>query len=116
MVDKKYLLCALKDLGLPVEEGDLEVRGFAGQNVKVDIRVPLRMSYDIGFRKVDGRYEIVADWFGVRGVKKNELPGQLMQRYAYHAALDKLEEQGFSLVEEENQQEGRIHLVLRRVV
>jgi hypothetical protein len=39
-----------------------------------------------------------------------------MQRYAYHAARAKLEDQGFALVREEVQQGERIHLVLRRMV
>ncbi len=38
----------------------------------------------------------------------------LMQRYAYHVARRKLEEQGFTLASEVRQEDGRLHLVMRR--
>ena len=38
-----------------------------------------------------------------------------MQRYAYYAARDQLEKQGFNLVSEETQADGQLRLVLRRV-
>ncbi|MFM9087791.1 MAG: DUF1257 domain-containing protein, partial [Cyanobium sp.] len=37
-------------------------------------------------------------------------------RYAYHAAREALTAEGFALVEEEQQQDGSLHLVLRRAV
>jgi len=40
--------------------------------------------------------------------------GDLTRRYAYHAARSKLEEQGFSLVEEQVEDGNRVHLVMRR--
>ena len=86
-----------------------------GEKTQVDIKIHMRLSYDIGLRSTPNGYEIVADWWGVRGVKRQELTDKLMQRYAYHATRAKLEEQGFSLVSEENQENGQIRLVLRRV-
>jgi hypothetical protein len=59
---------------------------------------------------------MVADWWGIRGIKRDQLVQQLTQRYAYQAARTKLAEQGFELVEEEQQKDGRIHLMLRRTV
>jgi hypothetical protein len=59
---------------------------------------------------------VVADWWGIRDVKQAQFLQQVMQRYAYHAARTKLEEQGFALVSEEVQQGEHIHLVLRRMV
>lgn len=116
MVEKKHLLQALKDLGYEYEEGDLEVRGTGGKTVKVEIRVPLRLSSDIGFNFVDGSFEMVADWWSVRDLKQQSFSRQLLQRYAYHATCEKLEEQGFSLAEEQQQKNGQIRLVLRRMV
>jgi len=116
MVEKEYLLMALKDLGYSYEEGDLEVNGFGAQKTQVEIKISLRLSNDIGFQKAGDTYEIVADWFGVHNLKQKEFTNQLMQRYAYHAACSKLEEQGFALVNEENQKDGQIRLVLRRMV
>lgn len=117
MVVKEYIFKALTDLGFTFEEGEnLEVRGFGGQKTKVEIKIPLKLSYDLGLRPHENGYEIVADWFGVRGIKQHEFTQQLNQRYAYHAALAKLENQGFTLVEEKAEEAGQIRLTLRRMV
>jgi hypothetical protein len=110
---KEYLLKAIEDLGYRYEEGDLTLSGF-GEKMHIDIKIHIRMSYDIGLRATPNGYEIIADWWGVRGVKRQELTDKLTQRYAYHATMEKLKEQGFSLVNEENQN-GQIRLVMRRV-
>ncbi len=115
MVEKEFLLKAITDLGYTYKEGELILKGFGDQNVPVEITIPLRFSYDIGFRKNQDTYEIVADWWGVHGVKRQEFTRKLFQRYAYHAARARLEEQGFTLVSEETESKGQIRLVLRRM-
>ena len=115
IVEIDLLLQALRDLGLQFEEGAQKVRGFGGQTQPVDVRVKLPLSYDIGFKKNGDSFEIVADWYGVRGLKQQDFVQRLTQRYAYHAARAKLEAQGFNLVEEETQESGQIRLVLRRM-
>src|SRR5262249_29060563 len=83
---------------------------------RVEIKVPTRQAgYDIGFRRTEAGYEVVADWYGIRGIEQKDFVRRLQQRYAYHAARARLEEQGFSLVSEESQADGRVHLVLRRL-
>ena len=120
MVDRAYLVHALEDLGLAFEEGAQAVRGYGGQRTNVELRVPTRSpGYDIGFRKApraggEAAYEIVADWWGIRDVNRDSLVQRLTQRYAYHAARDQLEAQGFTLVSEERQADGQVHLLLRR--
>jgi hypothetical protein len=124
MVEKEYLLRALEDLDYSCEEGDVEARGFGGQRAHVEIKaVPkgsllhkIGVGHDIGFRKTGGAYEIVADWWGIHGVNREQFLQQVTRRYAYHAARAKLEERGFDLVSEEVQEGERIHLVLRRMV
>jgi hypothetical protein len=115
MDEKKFVLMALQDLGFSFEEGEQQVRGFSGQAMQVDIRVPLKLSYDIGLRKNGKSYEIIADWFGVRGVNQKDFSQKLMQRYAYHATREKLEDQGFAMVEEKVEETGQIRIVLRRM-
>jgi len=114
MVEKRFILQALDDLGYTWEAGGNSLRGFAGARRKVDILVKTR-GYDIGLVKTGDHYEIIADWFGVIGVSREKFRNTISQRYAYHAAKEKLEQQGFSLVAEEEQKDGQIHLVLRRV-
>jgi hypothetical protein len=118
MVEKEYLLLALKDAGYSCEEGEhLHVRGYGGKQTPVDIKVSAKkfLSYAIGFRKNGKTYECIADWWGVRGIKQQQFMQQITQRYAYHAARAKLEAQGFSLVSEEVQEGDQIHLRLRRM-
>ena len=116
MVEKVYLMQALADLGYTCEEGQVEIRGYGGNRTRVDLRVATKNpGYDIGFRKVGNTYDIVADWWGIRDTKQGLFLQQVLQRYAYHAARVKLEEQGFTLVSEEVQAGERMHLVLRRM-
>jgi len=115
MVEQEYITRALSDLGYHWEQGELKVKGFAGARALVAIKVKLPgSSHEIGFRKSGEGFEIIADWWGVRGVSREKFRQQVSQRYAYHAARAKLENQGFVLVSEETQAEGRLHLVLRR--
>jgi hypothetical protein len=116
MVDRAFLLAALRDLGHVPEEGPVEARGYNGIRTSVEIKVPTRQAgYDIGFRQTADGYEVVADWYGIRGIEQKDFVQRLQQRYAYHAARARLQEQGFSLVSEESQADGRVHLVLRRL-
>ncbi|GAB4441282.1 MAG: DUF1257 domain-containing protein [Anaerolineae bacterium] len=116
MVEKQFLLQALEELGYTYEEGEVDVRGFAAANVKAEIKVRAGglLGREIGFRKTGESYEIVADWWGIGGPKREEFQQQVTQRYAYHAARAKLKAQGFNLVTQE-EQDGQIRLVLRRV-
>ena len=117
IVEKEYLKQALSELGYTYQEGKVNIRGYRGIQTPVAIKIPTKNTgYDIGFRKADNAYEIVADWWGIRDLKQDQFLQQVSQRYAYHAAKAKLEEQGFSLVSEETQEGDRIHLVLRRTV
>jgi hypothetical protein len=116
MVEKQALKEALEDLGYSVEEGDLRLWGFGAGQAKVEMKISTGfLSAAIGFRRTrSGTYEVVADWWGVRGIRRKTFLEQLTQRYAYRVARAKLAEQGFELVSEQTEQDGRIHLVLRR--
>jgi Protein of unknown function (DUF1257) len=117
IVEKEYLLQALADLDYACEEGQVDIRGYGGNRMRVDIKIATAShGYDIGFRKTGNAYEIVADWWGIRGINQAQFLQKVMQRYAYHADRAKLEEQGFALVSEEVQQGERLHLILRRMV
>ena len=115
IVEKRFLTQALQDLGYAYEEGELKVRGYGGNRTSVEIKIPAG-KYDIGFRNQGDAYEIVADWRGIRGIDQRQFIERLMRRYSYHAARAKLAERGFTLINEEVEQDGRAHLTLRRVV
>jgi hypothetical protein len=116
LVEEKFLVQGLQDLGYQPQVGNVEVRGYGGNRTAVQVKIATSSpGYDIGFRKVGQTFEMVADWWGIRGISQEEFLQRLTQRYAYHATRAKLEEQGFQLVGEEVQPDGQIHLVLRRL-
>jgi hypothetical protein len=108
---------ALKDLGHIVQDGSVQIRGHHGQKTEVDIMIPTQNPrYDIGFKKEGEAYHIVADWWCIEDVKPEEFHKQVQQKYAYHAVRERMEEQGFELIEEENEADNTIHMTLRRMV
>jgi|MudIll2142460700_1097286.scaffolds.fasta_scaffold1010069_2 hypothetical protein len=116
IVEKEYLLKALKDLGYQAEEGELYVHAVGQSKQQVEIKVHLGLlGREVGFRKSGDTYDIIADWWGLRGNTRQEFQDKLAQRYAYHAAIARLQEQGFALVTDETQENGQVHLTLRRV-
>lgn len=93
------------------------VSGFLGNTTRADLVVSTcNPGYDLGFRKQGETFELVADWYGIRDFQQADLTARLTQRYAYHTVKEKLDQQGFALVEEEVKQDRTIHLVLRRTV
>lgn len=116
LVEKVHLIQALRDLGYVPQEGRSEVQDFAGNRMAVELKIATgNTGYDIGFRKFPGGYEVVADWWGIKDIDRERFVQKLNQRYAYLAAREKLEKQGFSLASEEVRADGEIHLVLRRM-
>jgi hypothetical protein len=114
MVNREYILKTLSDLNLEWETGDAEIRTLEGIKRKVDIKIKTGLLRpDIGLVKSGKSYSIIGDWYSVSGMKR--FHQKVLQRYAYHAAMDKLQAQGFNLVNEEQQEDGQIHLVLRRM-
>lgn len=116
LAEREHLLAALDDLGHAHEEGAVEIRGYQGNRTTVEIKVPTaNAGYDVGFVRTGGAYEMVADWWGIRDIDRDELVAALTRRYAYHATKATLEREGFGLVSEETEVDGRVHLVLRRM-
>ena len=116
---EKALADVADRFGLSAVRRNTTVSGWQGITTTADIVVSTRNpGYDLGFKQeATGHYVLVGDWYGIKDIKQAILTQSLAQRYAYHATVQKLvEEQGFSLVEEEEQETGAIHLVLRRAI
>jgi hypothetical protein len=122
--DAQALVQALTDLGLKnveVHETAQHLFGFLGdkrqQTAEIIIRRKHvgRMSNDLGFKRAaDGTFTAIISGFD-RSKYDARWMQRLTQRYGYHVACRKLTDQGFDLVKEETQADGRIHLVLRRM-
>jgi hypothetical protein len=124
LTDQPALVRALADVGYKlVETHDTPqtLYGYRGDKRAEQAEVIVRRKYvgqasnDIGFRRTaDGSFEAIISAFDRRKHSRAWLD-RLTQRYAYHVARAKLQEQGFDLVSEETAKDGRIHLVLRRL-
>ncbi|MFH1562540.1 MAG: DUF1257 domain-containing protein [Nitrospirota bacterium] len=117
LVKKEYLIQALTGLGYQPKEGTVKIKGYNGQETDVEVMVPTKNhGYDLGFKKTGDVYELVADWYGIKDINPEKFLNQLQQKYAYHTVLNNMNEQGFEVVEEENQEDKTIHLTVRRTV
>lgn len=114
ITDKDFLKLALRDLDLRCREGDLEMKSHAGERVRVEIQMNVA-GHPVGFRKSGDAFDLVGDAFALAALNRAGFMRRLTQRYAYHAAKARLEEQGFDLVAEEVGEDGEIHLLLRRM-
>ena len=117
LIKKDLLIKALQELGYNVNDGKVRIRGYNRQETEVDIMISTRnKGYDIGFKKEDDSYNLVADWYGIKDIEPETFLKQVQQKYAYLAVRERMEEQGFELIEEENEEDNTIHLTLRRTV
>ena len=68
--DQPLLVKAIKKLGYQVEVGKFDCRGYQGNRTTVDILLPLKGGYDIGFVYKNNVYEMVADWWGIKTINQ----------------------------------------------
>lgn len=110
--DEERLREALDDLGLAYELGG-KVGGFAGQQAEADIVIRQQGGYDIGFVREGDEYRMVADLWGLK-VDKDEFLQQVVQRYAYRTVLAQARTEGFTVVGEEQMEDGSLRIVCER--
>jgi hypothetical protein len=123
LIDEAALLKALADLGfaaVEVHERPLGLRGYKGDLREDTAHVIIRRRYispysnDIGFlRQADGSFAAIISEFDADGGYDQAWLDRLGQRYAYHVAVTQLTAQGFSLIEEQDEN-GELVLTLTR--
>ena len=112
---------ALQDMQYKFTEAEqgqsVTVRGYRGDKLQAAISVDMGR-YDVGVvDNQDGTFDITADWWGVettKGVSEEEFKHTLSQRYQYHNVKQACEEKGYTVEEEENEDDGSIRLVVRK--
>lgn len=117
--DRELLIQCLREAGYQVLDGGV-VRGYHGEK-QADFVVSGKGGYGIGFVKSeDGVFDMVTDSWGVAGEEKKILES-LMQRYprisreyARRLVMDQTAREGYSLVSEEEQEDGSVRIVVRR--
>ncbi|WP_271251736.1 DUF1257 domain-containing protein [Pseudanabaena sp. Chao 1811] len=103
---------ALEELGYPVKQNTL-VRGYLGNTTNAEYVIPMPNAYDLGFRKIGDRYELIADMWGVV-MNVEEFLGELNQRYATKTVLQSATQQGFAIEQQEVLEDGTIRIVIGR--
>ena len=103
---------ALQELGYPVKQNTL-VRGYLGDTAIADYVIPMPNAYDIGFRKLGDRYELVADMWGI-ALNVEEFLGLITQQYAAKTVLQSANQQGFVIEEQEILEDGTVRIVIGR--
>lgn len=114
---------ALEDLELGYEEAEqgqaATVRGYRGQTMEAKLSINMG-KYDVGVvMNEDGTYDMVADWWGVevtKGLSQEEFTQQVNQRYQYNNVRQACESKGYTLEEEEVEEDGTVKLYVRRWV
>lgn len=111
----KNLKAALSDVGIDWKPGPSNVRGYQGQTHKADVVVEQNNNYDIGFSWNGNEYELVADLqYWQQPLTVEGFLSQVTQRYAYHTVVNEASNQGFTVSEQEKNQDGSIRLVVQR--
>ena len=109
------LKSALNDLDVDWKNGPGIVRGYQGQTHKADVVVEQANDYDFGFSWNGSEYELVADLqYWKQPLTVEGFLRQVTQRYAYHTVVNETANQGFSITEQEKNQDGSIRLVVQR--
>jgi hypothetical protein len=102
----------LEDLGYPVKENTL-VRGYLGNTAIAEYVIPMPNTYDIGFRKIDDRYEFIADLWGL-GLNMEDFLGAIAQQYATKTVVQSAIQQGFDIEQQEVLEDGTVRIVIGR--
>lgn len=114
--EQEHLVAALRDLHYQFRVGEhLPVRGYAGSRESAEIVVDTGTRYDIGFRRQQQEYEILADWWGVeRGssLRQQTFLQQIQRQYAYNVIRDQVREQNLVVEEERALDNGDVVIVL----
>ncbi len=99
------------------DENGVVVRGYKGATLNAEISIDMG-KYDIGVvKQQDGTYELVSDWWGIettRGTTEKEFVEELNQNYAYQRVVMACEEQGYTMEETKNEENGAISLTVKK--
>ena len=109
------LKAALQDLNIDCKPEPGIVRGYRGKTHQAEVVVEQTNNYDFGFSWNGSEYELVADLqYWQQPLTVEGFLRQVTQRYAYHTVVNETANQGFSIAEQANHEDGSIRLVVQR--
>jgi len=107
----------IEEMGYSFKEGATHVRGYQGDLTEAIAVIDTKSSYDIGVVQEGDGYALVGDWemLQVRaGIEQDEFFKTLNKRYAYFKVLEEINKQGYSVVEETEDDKKVVHVRVRR--
>ncbi|KAF3884908.1 MULTISPECIES: DUF1257 domain-containing protein [Nostocales] len=110
----EFLHQVLQELGYQVE-CNTTVRGYQGDRTHAEYVIRQKNGYDLGFRRNEENYEIVADFWGAK-INQQQFVNSITQKYAHKTLKATIQEQGFNLEEEEVLEDGTVRVVVGRWV
>ena len=125
--DAEILKGCLREMGYRGDEEKRTLEGDRGSR-PVEFGVTVGKGYGIGFVKGEvGNYEIVADWWGVRGASERTfrkdlearfeaIERQVRQEYALAKTIEEVKRAGFVIVGRKVLEDKTVKLVVRRFV
>ncbi len=114
LYDRVTIEKSLSDLNIAWKGAGI-IRGYNNQNYSADIVISQNNNYDIGFKRNNNEYELVADlMFWDQTYSVDKFLNQVHQRYAFNLITKVSDEQSLQFVETENLKDGSIRLLLRK--
>ncbi|MGC8742358.1 MAG: DUF1257 domain-containing protein [Verrucomicrobiia bacterium] len=114
--ERDQLIEAIKDLGYEYQTGEeLYVESYEKTRVKVDIKILTGSKYEIGFRKTENGYDIVADWWAVESftkIREKDFIQKIIKQYSYNIIKDHVREQNMVIEREETLENGDTVLIV----
>ncbi|MDD1421006.1 DUF1257 domain-containing protein [Dolichospermum sp. ST_sed1] len=110
----EVLLQVLKELGYQVEQ-NTHIRGYMGDKTNAEYVIKQSNGYDLGFRKNEESYELVADFWGAK-INQQEFINKISQKYAHKTLMETIQTEGFNVEEEEVLADGTVRVLVGRWV
>ncbi|MEH2191094.1 MAG: DUF1257 domain-containing protein [Nostoc sp.] len=104
----------LQDLGYQVEL-NTNVRGYTRKTTDAEYVIRQSNGYDLGFRRQEENYELVADFWGAK-INQQEFINRISQKYAHRTLMESIQSEGFNVEEEEVLEDGTVRVVVGRWV
>ena len=108
---------AVEEMGYVFKEGVTHVRGYRGALTEALAVIDTKASIDIGVVKTQDGFALIADWemLEVRaGIEQEVFVKQLNRTYARIKVKEEVEKYGYTVVEENEDEEQVVTVRLRR--